>query len=118
VVSDNHTVGGGYAHISVSGNNNTVTGNDINGGQWYGIELRGTDFTVSDNHITALTGSQSFGIDFQGLSNSTIKNNVIENVEHYGMYADGTTTHDNAIIGNTISQMGIVNGVRVDESGT
>lgn len=118
IVDGNKVIGCQLVKMQINGDNNIITNNTINGGPWYGIAAAGRNDLIAGNYITRLTGTQSFGILFQGLSHSIIKNNTIEYVEHYGMYADGTDTHDNAVIDNIIRGMGIVDGVHLDESGT
>ncbi|MDD3927795.1 MAG: right-handed parallel beta-helix repeat-containing protein, partial [bacterium] len=94
--------------LRVVGNGNTITDNVISGGVNHGISAAGSNAVISGNNISGLNGTSGVGIIITGLSYSLINNNTVENVYEYGIYGEQNTTHDNAIIDNAISYIGIV----------
>ena len=107
-----------FVCIGIEGKNNCVRRNEIYGGtDWYGIRASGSNNYITGNHISQL-GANATGIRIVGLANSLVKDNIIEYVGHFGIFASDQTTHDNAIVNNIVRGIGVVNGKEVGPSGT
>jgi parallel beta-helix repeat protein len=82
-----------------SGNNNTISGNNITANNDYGIYLfYCSNTSISGNDITANSGN---GISLFGSSNDSVVGNKIIN-NGYGIYLSSESS-GNSIVGNTIT---------------
>jgi parallel beta-helix repeat protein len=109
--------GGDFIMIQVFGSGNTVSNNSITSSSpWYGYDVSGSNDHVVGNSVTGLNGSAAYGFHSVGLQNSTIERNTVDGVSHYGVYLD--TSSGVVVSGNSIKNIGHVNGQLVDPSGT
>ncbi len=80
--------------ISLSGSNNTVTGNTCNNNSSYSISLSGSNNTVTGN---TCNNNSSVGISLSGSSNNTVTGNICNN-NSYGIYLSSSNS---TVTGNT-----------------
>ena len=101
------TVQGGSTGVRISGNNNTVEGNKIKNPSTKGIDTSSsTNTTISNNIIENVSGgSTAYGIYLYSSTGTKISSNTIENV--WGSHTDLNIYLDsssrNTITNNTIS---------------